>query len=138
VQGHFLNETHVGARQAVELRAAGQGGESVAQISLSVAVEIPLAGEYAPRGKDGQGDDLTLGERCFGAGVSLWRMGLSEVVDHDVECGEEGVHAEHKESVAFPSGLASKPTLGYGHLPLKFRADDSHQAFKTSELLREL
>jgi hypothetical protein len=54
---------------------------------------------------------------------------VAEVVDHDVECSEEGVHIEHG-SVPFPSGLVSKPTLVRGHLPLKFSVDNSHQAFK--------
>src|ERR671910_306243 len=31
---------------------------------------------------------------------------------------------------SFPSGLGSKPTLGYGHLPLKSSIYNSHQAFK--------
>ena len=77
------------AGQAVELRAVGQGGESVAQVSLGVAVEVPLAGESVPTGKDGQGDDLTLKEGGFGAGVPLWRMGLAEV-DRGVLSGSSG------------------------------------------------
>src|SRR5215216_5603532 len=48
-------------------------------------------------------------------------MGVAEVVDHNVQCGEEGVHIEHKSSVPFPWGSGSKPTLGCGHLPLKLR-----------------
>jgi hypothetical protein len=31
---------------------------------------------------------------------------------------------------SFPSGLGGKPTLECGHLPLKFRTGNSHQAFK--------
>ncbi|MGF1473315.1 MAG: choice-of-anchor Q domain-containing protein, partial [Rubrobacteraceae bacterium] len=46
-----------------------------------------------------------------------------------VKCGEEGVHVEHEESVPFPSGSVSKPTLERGHLPLKSRTDNSHQTF---------
>lgn len=63
-----LDELRTGAHQAVELRAgfAGQSsGESIAQVSLSVAVEIPLAGETAPTSKDGQGKHLALGEGSF-------------------------------------------------------------------------
>jgi hypothetical protein len=30
---------------------------------------------------------------------------------------------------SFPSGLGGKPTLECGHLPLKFRTGNSHQAF---------
>jgi hypothetical protein len=48
----------------------------------------------------------------------------------NVEYGEEGVHIDHEESVPFPSGSVSKPTLANGHLPLKFLPDNSHQAFK--------
>ena len=59
------------------------------------------------------------------------RAGLAEVVDDDVECGEEGVYVEHKESVPFPTGsVLGKPTLERGHLPLKLPTDNSHQAFK--------
>jgi hypothetical protein len=57
-------------------------------------------------------------------------MRVAKIVDHDVKCGEEGVHVEHEESVPFPSGLVSKPTLVRGHLPLKSSPDNSHQAFK--------
>ncbi|MGF1471945.1 MAG: phosphoribosyltransferase, partial [Rubrobacteraceae bacterium] len=49
------------------------------------------------------------------------------------KCGEEGVHVEHEESVPFPSGSVSKPTLERGHLPLKSRTDNSHQTFKDLE-----
>src|SRR5918993_2190980 len=133
-----LDELGTGAHQAVELRAVGHSGESLAQVSLSVAVEISLAGETAPTSKDGQGNDLALGEGGIGNGSPFWRLGVAEVVDHNVEYGEEGVHIEHKESVSFPSGSVSKPTLMCGHLPLKFRSNNSHQAFKeTGVLLNE-
>jgi hypothetical protein len=59
----------------------------------------------------------------------LW-AGVAEVVHHDVECGEEGVHVEHEESVPFLSGSGDKPTLKRGHLPLKSSTNNSHQAFK--------
>jgi hypothetical protein len=55
---------------------------------------------------------------------------VAKIVDHNVEYGEEGVHIEHEELVPFPWGLVSKPTLIGGHLPLKFRSNNSHQAFK--------
>ena len=55
---------------------------------------------------------------------------MAEVVNHNVECGEEGVHIDHEELVPFPKGSGSRPTLECGCLPLKFRADNSHQAFK--------
>jgi hypothetical protein len=57
-------------------------------------------------------------------------MGLAEVVDHDVEYGEEGVHIDHESSVPFPSGSGGKLTLKRGHLLLKSSTDNSHQAFK--------
>jgi hypothetical protein len=60
-------------------------------------------------------------------------MGVAEVVDHNVKCGEEGVHVEHEGSVPFPSGSGSRPTLVRGHLPLKSSIDNSHQAFKAEE-----
>src|SRR3989337_2147636 len=66
-----------------------------------------------------------------GAGPPLGRTGLAEIVHDDVECGEEGVHVEHEESVPFPSGsVLGKPTLIRGHLPLKFLTANSPQAFK--------
>jgi hypothetical protein len=57
---------------------------------------------------------------------------VAEVVCDNVEYGEEGVHIEHEESVPFPWGSVSKPTLANGHLPLKSSPDNSHQAFKGS------
>src|SRR5215212_1241550 len=57
-------------------------------------------------------------------------MGVVEVVDHNVKCGQEGVHVEHEGSVPFPWGSGSRPTLERGHLPLKSSIDNSHQAFK--------
>jgi len=51
------------------------------------------------------------------------------------------VHLDHEESVPFPWGSGSKPTLEGGHLPLKSSTDNSHQAFKayarpgTSEIM---
>src|SRR5215212_4537486 len=59
-----------------------------------------------------------------------WRMGVAKIVHHNVKCGEEGVHIDHEESVPFPLGSGSKPTLANGHLPLKYSPDNSHQAFK--------
>jgi hypothetical protein len=57
-------------------------------------------------------------------------MGVAEVVHHDVKCGKEGVHIDHKSSVPFPWGSGSKPTLVCGRLPLKSSTGNSHQAFK--------
>src|SRR5215207_2273773 len=93
VQGNLLDETHARAHQPIELRAgfAGQGGESIVQAPSSVAVEVALAAEAAPPGEDGQGDHLALREGSFRAGSLFRRMGVAEVVDHNVECSEEGV-----------------------------------------------
>jgi non-specific serine/threonine protein kinase len=55
---------------------------------------------------------------------------VAKVVDRDVKCGEEGVHVEHEESVPFPRGSGSKPTLERGHLLLKSSSYNSHQALK--------
>jgi hypothetical protein len=120
----------VGAHQPIKLRAVGQGGEGISQPSLGVAVEVPLARETAPAGEEGQGKYLALGEGGLWARPLFWRMGLAEVVCDNVEYGEEGVHIEHEESVPFPWGSGSKPTLANGHLPLKSSPDNSHQAFE--------
>ncbi len=130
MHGHLLNETRTRAHQAVELRAIGQGGEGVAQAPPRVAVEIPLAREATPTSEDGQGDHLAGAEGGFRPGLPVWRVGLAEIVDHDVKCGEEGVHIDHEEPVPFPLGSGSRPTLDCGHLPLKSSRDNSHQAFK--------
>src|SRR5918995_5970306 len=104
VQGHFLDEIEVVAHRAVELRTMGQGMKGISQAGACIAVEVPLAPEASPSGEDGEGDDLAGTERRLGSGVLLClRAGLAEVVDHDVEYGEEGVHIDH-ETVPFPSG----------------------------------
>src|SRR5215217_7993301 len=97
-----------------------------------VAVEIPLAGESGEVGEDSKGNHFAGAEGGVGSGASLLlRAGVAEIVDHNVECGEEGVHIDHGP-VPFPLGSGSKPTLVRGHLPLKFRVDNSHQTFKNS------
>jgi hypothetical protein len=98
-------------------------------MTISVAVEVPFAGESAPAGEDSEGDDLALAEGGFRTWALFRRLGVAKVVNHDIKCGEEGVHIDH-ESVPFPSGSGSRPTLERGYLPLKFRTDNSHQAFK--------
>jgi hypothetical protein len=61
-------------------------------MALGVAVEVSLAGESRPAGEDREGDDLALRKGGLGAGASLLgTVGLAEVIDDDVECGEEGV-----------------------------------------------
>jgi hypothetical protein len=91
MQHEGFEEFCVETQEAVELRAVGQGRESVPQVSLGIAVEVPLAGEPGPPGEDGEGDDLTCGEGGFGTGFSFRRAGLAKVVDRNVKCGEEGV-----------------------------------------------
>jgi hypothetical protein len=136
VQSHFLNETHGVTHQSVELRAIGQGGEGLAQTGARIAVEVSFAPEARPSGEDGEGDDLAGAQGCLWAGVLFLRARLAEIVDHNVECGEEGVHVDHGSTVPFPSenGIGN-PTLIRGHLPLKLRANNSHQAFKADPLL---
>src|SRR5829696_3692739 len=130
MQGHLLYELCARSHAAVELRAIRQGRECLSEVACGVAVEVPLAAKPGPTGEDGEGDDLAFGEGWLGAGLPSWPMGLGEVVHHDVKCGKEGVHIDHKSSVPFPSGSVSKPTLVYGHLPLKSSTGNSHQAFK--------
>src|SRR5215218_2091891 len=118
----------------LNLKSARAGwGTRLWQMALGVAVEVSLAGESRPSGEDGEGDDLACGKGGLGAGASLLlgAVGLAEVIDDNVECGEEGVHVEHEESVPFPSGSGGKPTLERGHLPLKSSPPNSHQAFNT-------
>jgi hypothetical protein len=75
----------------------GQGGKGISQAGVCIAVEVPLAPEASPSGEDGEGQDLAGTERRIRSGVLLClRAGLAEVVDHDVEYGEEGVHIDHE------------------------------------------
>src|SRR5215208_6315677 len=130
MQEESLDEFCARSHEAVELRAAWQGGEGTAQVSLGVPVEVPLAPEAAPAGEDSQGYDLARTERCLRSWHCFRCAGLAELIDRNVKCGEEGVQIEHKSSVPFPSGSVGKPTLVCGHLPLKSSAGNSHQAFK--------
>ncbi len=93
MQGHLLDESHLGAHQPIELRALGQGGKSVLlQVARCVAIKVPLAAEATPPGEDREGDHLAGVERRIGPGKPLFlRAGVAEVVHRDVECGEEGV-----------------------------------------------
>jgi hypothetical protein len=102
-------------------------------MSLGIAVEVPFAGESRPPAEDREGDDLATTQGGIRTGSALFGlMNLAEIVNHDVKCSEEGVHLEHKESVPFPLGSVSKPTLVHGHLPLKSSTYNSHQAFKAA------
>src|SRR5215218_11368377 len=136
VQEESLDELRVRAHQPIELGTLGKGGEGIYEVSLGVAVEVPLAGEPRPAGEEGEGDDLARTERWVWSWLSFWRVELAEVVDRNVECSEEGVHIEHEGSVPFPWGLGGKPTLECGHLPLKFRTGNSHQAFKAEDRIK--
>ena len=137
MQDDLLDESRTGAHEAVELGASWQCGEGVEQVGFGVAVEVPLAGEPRPPGEDGQGYDLAFGEGGIGSGPLFRPTGVAEVIGDDVECGEEGVHIDHEESVPFPWGSGSKPTLMGGHLPLKFPTGNSHQAFKRLHVFHE-
>src|SRR5918997_6415490 len=135
MQGYLLDGLSMEAHEPVELRTVGQGGERASQMAFGVTVEVSLAGESRPAGEDREGDDLACGKGGLGARTSLLGpAGLAEVIDDDVECGEEGVHVKH-ESVPFPTGWGGKLTLRRGHLPLKSSPPNSHQAFKHVALL---
>jgi hypothetical protein len=119
------------AHEAVELGTVGQGRERSSQMCLGVAVEVPFAGEPGPAGEDREGDDLALAEGGRRSGASLFGgPRLAKIVDDELECGEEGVHVEHAESVPFPWGSGGKPTLRRWHHPLKSSPPNSHQAFE--------
>src|SRR5215204_4470665 len=127
----LLDVLSIESHEPVELGTVWKGRECCSQMCLGVAVEVPFAGEPRPPSEDREGDDLTTTEGGIRTGsASYGSMRLAKIVDHDVKCGEEGVHVNHEESVPFPSGLVSKPTLVRGHLPLKSSRDNSHQAFK--------
>ena len=53
MQDESLDEVGVGAYQAVELRTIGQGGEGIAQLGVGVVIEVSLAVDTTPTGKDG-------------------------------------------------------------------------------------
>src|SRR5215208_4338628 len=131
LHGDLLDGLCIESREPVELGTVGQGGECSSKMCLGVAIEVPFAGESRPPAEDREGDDLATTERgirTYSAPFGLMRV--AKFIDDDVKCGEEGVHVEHEQSVPFPSGLVSKPTLVRGHLPLKSSMDNSHQAFK--------
>src|SRR5829696_1137064 len=134
LHGDLLDVLGIESHETVELGTVWESRECCSQMDLSVAVEVPLAGEPRPPSEDGQGDDFALGEGGWLSGASLFGgVRLAEVIHDDVEYGEEGVHIEHVESAPFPSGLVGKPTLICGHLPLKSSPCNSHQAFKDGE-----
>jgi len=85
MQGYLLYESHLRAHQPIELRAVGQGRESVVQVGCCVAVKVPLAAEAAPPTKDGESNHLAGAERGIGPArpLLLW-AGVAEVVHHDV------------------------------------------------------
>src|SRR5215217_7607037 len=136
IQSHLFDEPYLRTHQPIELGTIGQSGKSTPQLGLGITVEVPLAGEAPPTSEDGQSNDLALGEGCFRTGSSFWAPAVAEIVDHDVEYGEEGVHIEHRSSAPFPSGMGGKSTLKCGHLPLNLSSHNSHQAFKGGQALR--
>src|SRR3712207_2075090 len=95
---------------------SGRVGNASPKMARGVAIEVAFAGEAGPPGEDREGDDLALGEGGIGTGAPFRRTGVAEVVDDDVECGEEGVHVEHEGPVPFLWGSVGKPTLARGHL----------------------
>jgi hypothetical protein len=97
MQGESLNELRAGAQQAVELGTLGQGREGVSEVACSVAIEVPLAVETAPTREDGEGEDLTFAEGGIGTGLPFWWLGVAKVVNHNVECGEEGCDTKSLE-----------------------------------------
>ena len=61
-------------------------------MGLSVAIEVPFAGEPRPPSEDGEGDDFALGKGGWRSRASLFGgVRLAEVIHDDVEYGEEGV-----------------------------------------------
>src|SRR5215213_10690546 len=92
MQGYLLDEAQAVAHQPIELRAVRQRREGTDQTGACIAVEVPLAREACPSGEDGEGEDLAGAQGCIWSGVLfLLRTALAEVVDHDVEYGEEGI-----------------------------------------------
>src|SRR5829696_2777699 len=93
-----FDELRVVAHEAVELRAIWQGGKSLAQRARCVAVEVPFARETAPPSEDGQGDHFACTQGGLRAWLlRCWRMGVAEVVGHNVKCGEEGCDTKSLE-----------------------------------------
>jgi hypothetical protein len=45
VQGNFLDESHLGTHQPIELRAVGQRRKGILEVALRVAVEVPFTSE---------------------------------------------------------------------------------------------
>jgi hypothetical protein len=108
VQDQGFDEPLAEVHKSIELRAIRQDAEGSIEVAPEVALEISFAGEARPLSEDGQGNDLAGAERCFRVRSSrllFQEAGLSEVVDHGVE---------------------------HGHLPLKLRTNNSHQAFKSN------
>src|SRR5918993_4046829 len=114
----------------VELRTMGQGGKGISQAGVCIAVEVPLAPEASPSGEDGEGDDLAGTERRIRSGVLLClRAGLAEVVDHDVEYGEEGVHIDHERRFLSLRERDREADSSWWTPSAQVSMDNSHQAF---------
>ena len=92
LHGDLLDVLGIESHETVELGTVWESRECCSQMGLSVAVEVPLAGEPRPPSEDGQGDEFALGEGGWGSGASLLGgVRLAEVIHDDVEYGEEGV-----------------------------------------------
>src|SRR5215211_1469835 len=91
LHGDLLDGLRIEAHETVELGAVWQCGECSSHMIISVAVEVPFAGESAPAGEDSEGDDFALAEGGFRTRTLFRRLGLAKVVNHDIKCGEEGV-----------------------------------------------
>ena len=101
------------AELAVELLARRQRREGAAQVAAGVAVEPPLAAEALPLAEDRQRQQLGAAERGRGPGVRRRRgqVSLAEIVDHDIQGGEEGVRVDHGGAPLLGrKGAARRPT----------------------------
>ena len=57
-------------------------------MTISVAVEVPFAGESAPAVEYRVGDDLALSQGGLWSGASLFGgLSLAKILDDDVKCG---------------------------------------------------
>jgi hypothetical protein len=108
VQSHLLDESRLRTHAAVELRAVGQGRESVSEVALGVAVEVPLAGEPAEASEDGEGEDLAFGEGGRRAGPLFWPMRVAGVVRDDGESAVRKVSLSRAWVGSFPFGIGEQ------------------------------
>ena len=74
---------------------SGRVGKASEQL-LGVAVEVPSRCRSGPTGRRWPGLRPRSRRGMLRAGPPFRRVGLAEVVDHNVKCGEEGVHVDHE------------------------------------------